>query len=44
MLVDGFARGTWSCTGGEVRLTPFRPLSAAEQQAVDHLLPSLSHR
>lgn len=48
VLIDGFVRGTWSFTAGEVRLTPFRPLSATEQQAVDHeinqLLPFLSHR
>ncbi|WP_214323674.1 winged helix DNA-binding domain-containing protein [Nonomuraea sediminis] len=47
LLVDGYVRGTWSFTAGEVRLTPFRPLSATEQQAVDHeitqLLPFLSH-
>lgn len=46
VLIDGFVRGTWSFTAGEVRLTPFRPLSAAEQQAVDQeisqLLPFLS--
>ncbi|GAA2212548.1 winged helix DNA-binding domain-containing protein [Nonomuraea monospora] len=48
LLVDGFVRGTWSFTAGEVRLTPFSPLSASEQQAVDReidqLLPFLSHR
>ncbi|MEU4508199.1 winged helix DNA-binding domain-containing protein [Nonomuraea wenchangensis] len=48
VLIDGYVRGTWSYTAGEVRLTPFRPLSASEQQAVDHeidrLLPFLSHR
>ncbi|MGV9326065.1 winged helix DNA-binding domain-containing protein [Streptosporangium sandarakinum] len=48
VLIDGHVRGTWSFTAGEVRLTPFRPLSATERQAVDHeisrLLPFLSHR
>ncbi|MFI6316890.1 winged helix DNA-binding domain-containing protein [Nonomuraea sp. NPDC050556] len=48
VLIDGYVRGTWSYTAGEVRLTPFRPLSAAERQAVDdeitRLLPFLSHR
>ncbi|WP_020542403.1 DNA glycosylase AlkZ-like family protein [Nonomuraea coxensis] len=48
VLIDGHVRGTWSFTAGEIRLTPFRPLPAAEQQAVDHeighLLPFLSHR
>ncbi|GGS84749.1 winged helix DNA-binding domain-containing protein [Nonomuraea spiralis] len=48
VLVDGYVRGTWSFTAGEVRVTPFRTLSAAERQAVDdeisRLLPFLSHR
>ncbi|GAA5057115.1 hypothetical protein HNP84_007179 [Thermocatellispora tengchongensis] len=48
LVVDGYVRGTWSFTAGEVRLTLFRPLSATEQHAVDHeinqLLPFLSHR
>lgn len=48
VLVDGYVCGTWSFTAGEVRLALFRPLSAAEQRAVDHeigrLLPFLSHR
>ncbi|TDD43834.1 winged helix DNA-binding domain-containing protein [Nonomuraea terrae] len=48
VLIDGYVRGTWSFTAGKVRLTPFRPLSAAEQQAVDHeisqVLPFLSRR
>ncbi|GIH78223.1 hypothetical protein [Planobispora longispora] len=42
------AHGTWSFTAGQVRLTPFRPLSPAQQEAVDHeisrLLPFLTHR
>ncbi|MEU5862102.1 winged helix DNA-binding domain-containing protein [Nonomuraea sp. NPDC047529] len=48
VLVDGFVRGTWSWTAGEVRVTPFRPLSPEERQAVDdevgRLLPFLSQR
>jgi hypothetical protein len=48
VLIDGFVRGTWSFIGGDIRLAPFRPLTAAEQQAFDdeanRLLPFLSCR
>jgi hypothetical protein len=33
-LVDGFVRGRWSIKDGELRVTPFRPLSPAEDEAV----------
>jgi hypothetical protein len=35
ILIDGFVGGTWSFTGEELRLKPFRPLTGAEQHAVD---------
>ncbi|MFG3706453.1 winged helix DNA-binding domain-containing protein [Micromonospora sp. NPDC047670] len=35
ILMDGFVRGTWSFTGDDIRLAPFRPLTTAEQRAVD---------
>jgi hypothetical protein len=48
ILVDGFVRGTWSFTGDDLRLVLFRPLTAAEQQAVhdeaDRVLPFLKHK
>ncbi|GAA2820739.1 winged helix DNA-binding domain-containing protein [Nonomuraea rubra] len=48
VLIDGYVHGTWSFTAGKVRLTPFRPLSPAQQEAVDHeisrLLPFVTHR
>jgi hypothetical protein len=48
VLIDGFVRGTWSFIGGDIRLVPFRPLTAAEQQAFDdeasRLLLFLKHR
>ncbi|TDE28122.1 hypothetical protein E1295_42810 [Nonomuraea mesophila] len=48
VLIDGYVRGTWSFAAGEVRLTPFRPLSVTERQAADHeitrLQPFLSCR
>jgi hypothetical protein len=33
-LVDGFVRGRWSVKGDELRVVPFRPLSAGEEEAV----------
>ncbi|MBO2452983.1 AlkZ family DNA glycosylase [Actinomadura barringtoniae] len=33
-LVDGFVRGRWSIKADELRVTPFRPLTPAEQEAV----------
>jgi hypothetical protein len=48
ILIDGFVHGTWSFIGGDLRLVPFRPLPAADRQAlddeVDRLLPILKHR
>jgi hypothetical protein len=48
ILIDGFVRGTWSFTGDDIRLAPFRPLTTAEQQAVDdeanRMLPFLRSR
>ncbi|MFF5052576.1 DNA glycosylase AlkZ-like family protein [Micromonospora sp. NPDC000663] len=48
ILVDGFVRGTWTFTGDDIRLAPFRPLAKAEQQAVDdeanRMLPFLRYR
>ncbi|MDV9189937.1 winged helix DNA-binding domain-containing protein [Streptomyces sp. SR27] len=42
-LVDGRVRGTWSLAAGTLRLTPFRPLGAADraalEQEADALLP-----
>ncbi|MFE5975316.1 winged helix DNA-binding domain-containing protein [Streptomyces sp. NPDC056460] len=34
-LVDGRVRGTWSLAAGTLRLTPFRPLSAADRAALE---------
>ncbi|MEC4017329.1 winged helix DNA-binding domain-containing protein [Streptomyces sp. H27-D2] len=33
-LVDGFVRGTWAVDGDRLRVSPFRPLSAADTAAV----------
>ncbi|MFJ1758066.1 winged helix DNA-binding domain-containing protein [Kitasatospora sp. NPDC088134] len=33
-LVDGFVHGSWSLKGGTLRITPFRPLSAADAREV----------
>ncbi|MFU8873153.1 DNA glycosylase AlkZ-like family protein [Micromonospora sp. SL4-19] len=48
ILIDGFVRGTWSFTGDDIRLVPFRPLATVEQQAVNdeanRMLPFLMHR
>ncbi|MFE7480864.1 winged helix DNA-binding domain-containing protein [Streptomyces sp. NPDC057552] len=33
-LVDGFVRGSWSFKDGALRITPFRPLTGAEEDAV----------
>ncbi|MCW3818926.1 winged helix DNA-binding domain-containing protein [Micromonospora sp. DR5-3] len=48
ILIDGFARGTWSFTGDDIRLVPFRPLTATERQAVNdeanRMLPFLKNR
>ncbi len=33
-LVDGFARGTWAVDGQRIRISPFRPLSGGESDAV----------
>ncbi len=42
-LVDGRVRGSWSLSGGELRLTPFRSLPVDDRAAVEdearHLLP-----
>ncbi len=35
VLINGYVRGIWSFTGGEIRLDPFRPLTATEQEAFD---------
>jgi hypothetical protein len=35
ILIDGFVHGTWSYSGGDLRLSPFRPLTAAQRHAVD---------
>ncbi|MFI7626327.1 winged helix DNA-binding domain-containing protein [Microbispora rosea] len=44
-LVDGFVHGSWSVKDGTLRLVPFRPLRAAERDAVaeeaERLLPFL---
>ncbi|WP_206789175.1 winged helix DNA-binding domain-containing protein [Amycolatopsis sp. MtRt-6] len=34
-LLDGRVHGSWSLSGGELRLTPFRPLPAAERTALE---------
>ncbi|MFB7390943.1 winged helix DNA-binding domain-containing protein [Streptomyces sp. NPDC056191] len=34
-LVDGRVRGTWSLAAGTLRLTPFRPLRAADRAALE---------
>ncbi|SED39312.1 Winged helix DNA-binding domain-containing protein [Amycolatopsis tolypomycina] len=34
-LVDGRVHGSWSLSGGELRLTPFRPLPAAARAALE---------
>ncbi|MFF9149755.1 winged helix DNA-binding domain-containing protein [Streptomyces sp. NPDC014861] len=34
LLVDGFVRGSWSFKDGALRITPFRPLGRAEEDAV----------
>jgi hypothetical protein len=48
VLIDGFVHGTWSFTGDDIRLALFRPITAAERDAVDdeanRLLPFLKHR
>jgi hypothetical protein len=47
-LVDGRVAGTWSLEAGTLRLTPFRPLRAADQAALEReagrLLPFLGGR
>jgi len=35
ILIDGFVHGTWSYSGGDIRLSPFRPLTVAQRHAVD---------
>ncbi|GIJ65513.1 winged helix DNA-binding domain-containing protein [Virgisporangium ochraceum] len=44
-LVDGFVAGIWELAGGELRVTPFRPLASDDADAVraeaDRLLPFL---
>lgn len=35
ILVDGRVYGTWSHTAGTLRLTPFRPLRAADRAALE---------
>jgi hypothetical protein len=35
LLVDGFVRGTWRVADGRLALTPWHPLTKAEQAAVD---------
>jgi DNA glycosylase AlkZ-like len=48
MLIDGFVGGTWSYSGAEVHLAPFRPLTVAQRSAVDdearRLRTFLAHR
>lgn len=34
-LVDGQVHGSWSLSGGELRLTAFRPLSVDDRAALD---------
>jgi hypothetical protein len=34
-LVDGRVHGSWSLSGGELRLTPFRPLTADDRAAIE---------
>lgn len=35
ILVDGIVRGTWAFAAGGIRIEPFRPLSATEQESVE---------
>ncbi|WP_027345749.1 DNA glycosylase AlkZ-like family protein [Hamadaea tsunoensis] len=48
ILIDGFVRGTWSFTGDDIRLAPFRPLAAADREAVEkeahRMLPFVAYR
>ncbi|SDM72596.1 winged helix DNA-binding domain-containing protein [Allokutzneria albata] len=34
-LIDGRVHGSWSLSGGELRLTPFRPLTADDRAAIE---------
>ncbi|MEU8385958.1 winged helix DNA-binding domain-containing protein [Streptosporangium sp. NPDC048865] len=47
-LVDGRVHGSWSLDGGTLRLTPFRPLTAADRAALEleaeRLLPFVGGR
>jgi hypothetical protein len=35
ILIDGRVHGSWSLSGGELRLTPFRPLPADDRAALE---------